>query len=76
MAMNPAAIMKIMSAKAQFEQTHPKAAAFVKAMLSQPMEEGTILEMTITRPGSDPVTTNIKVQASDLALLESLKDLH
>ena len=63
--MNPASIMKLMSAKSQFERNHPKFVAFVKQVFSKPLEEGTILEITVTRPGAEPVTANIKVQQSD-----------
>lgn len=73
--MNPAVLMKLMSAKTQFEQSHPKVISFLKAVFSRPIEEGTILELTVTRPGEEPVTTNLKVKDSDLALMESLKDL-
>lgn len=73
--MNPASIMKIMSAKAQFENNHPKFSAFIKTVFSRPIEEGTIIEITVTRPGEEPVTSNIKVQQSDLELLEGLKEL-
>ena len=73
--MNPASIMKIMSAKAQFERNHPKFSAFVRQVFSKPMEEGTVIEITVTRPGEEPLTANIKVQQSDLELLESLKDM-
>ena len=38
--MNPASIMKIMSAKAQFERNHPKFSAFLKVVFSRPVEEG------------------------------------
>ena len=72
--MNPAVLMKLMSAKAQFEQSHPKVISFLKTVFSRPIEEGTILELTVTRPGEEPVT-NLKVKDSDLALMESLKDL-
>ena len=37
--------------------------------------EGTIIEITITRPGEEPVSTNLKVQKSDLDLVEELKNL-
>ena len=37
--------------------------------------EGTIIEITITRPGEEPVSTNLKVQKSDLDLVEELKKL-
>lgn len=73
--MNPASIMKIMSAKAQFERNHPKFSAFVRKVFSKPMEEGTVIEITVTRPGEEPLTANIKVQQSDLELLEGLKDM-
>ncbi len=73
--MNPASIMKLMSAKSQFERKHPKFVAFVKSVFSKPLEEGTILEITVTRPGAEPVTANIKVQQSDLDLLEELKEM-
>ena len=35
--MNPASIIKIMSAKAQFEKNHPKFVAFIKTVFSRPM---------------------------------------
>lgn len=73
--MNPGAMMKIMSAKNQFEKNHPKFVAYIKTVFSRPVEEGTILEVTITRPGEEPVTSNIKIQQSDLELLSGLKDL-
>lgn len=73
--MNPSSILKLVSAKAKFEGNHPKFVSFVKSMLSRPVEEGTILEITVTRPGEAPVTANIKVQQSDLELLEELKEL-
>lgn len=73
--MNPTSILKLMSAKAQFERNHPKFMAFVKKVFSRPMEEGTILEVTVTRPGEEPLTANIKVQQSDLELLAELREL-
>ena len=73
--MNPASIMKIMSAKAQFERNHPKFSAFLKVVFSRPVEEGTVIEFIVTRPGEEPMTANIRVQQSDLDLLESLKEL-
>lgn len=73
--MNPAAIVKIMSAKSQFEKNHPKFVAFLKTVFSRPVEEGTVMEITVTRPGEEPVTANIKVQQSDLELLARLKEL-
>lgn len=72
---NPASVMKIMSAKAKFEEAHPKFMAFLSLLFSRPIEEGTIVEITVTRPGEEPITANIKVQQSDIDLFNELKDL-
>lgn len=73
--MNASSIMKFMGAKAQFERNHPKFVAFLKSVFSKPLEEGTIMEITVTRPGEEPVTANIRVQQSDLELLAEMKEL-
>ena len=73
--MNAASIMKLMSAKNQFSRNHPKFEAFLKSVFSRKIEEVTVIEITVTRPGEVPVTANIKVLQSDLELLEELKGL-
>ena len=73
--MNAASIMKLMSAKNQFSKNHPKFEAFIQSILSRPIEEDTVIEITVTRPGEKSVTANLKVQQSDLELLEELKGL-
>ena len=67
--------MKIMNAKNKFTANHPKFAAFLKAVFSREIEEGTVIEITVQRPGEAPITSNIKVKDSDLELLQSLKDM-
>lgn len=73
--MNPASIMKLMSAKNRFTENHPKFAAFVRAVFSKGIEEGTIIEIQVTRPGESPMTANIKVRQSDLELMRELREL-
>ncbi|MBQ1172907.1 MAG: hypothetical protein IIX48_09970 [Lachnospiraceae bacterium] len=73
--MNPAAMMQIMTALKKFESTHPKFVAFIKTMFGKGITEGTIIELTVINPGQDPVTTNIRVQQSDLDLVKQLQDL-
>ncbi|MDD6658147.1 MAG: hypothetical protein PUE95_12785 [Lachnospiraceae bacterium] len=73
--MNPAAMMQIMTALKKFESTHPKFVAFIKTMFGKGITEGTIIELTVINPGQDPVTTNIRVQQSDLELVKQLQDL-
>ena len=73
--LNPAAMMQIMTALKKFESTHPKFVAFIKTMFGKGITEGTIIELTVINPGQDPVTTNIRVQQSDLELVKQLQDL-
>lgn len=74
--MNPMALMKLMQMKNKFSADHPKFVAFLKMLFSRPIEEGTVLEVTIIRPGEAPVTANMKVNQSDLEMFEELKNLN
>ena len=71
--MNPVEMFKIMNAKRKFDANHPKFSAFLKAVFSRPVEEGTVIEITFTRPGEESITTNFKVQQSDLELVRELQ---
>ena len=73
--MNPASIMKIMNAKNKFTENHPKFVAFLNAVFSGGITEGTIIEITVTKPGEEPITTNMKVKQSDLDLMRELQDI-
>lgn len=73
--MNPASMMKIMNAKNKFTENHPKFVAFLSTVFSREITEGTIIEITVTRPGEEPLTTNMKVRQSDLDLMRELQDI-
>lgn len=73
--MNPASIMKIMNAKNKFTENHPKFVAFLNTVFAKGIAEGTVIEITVTRPGEESITTNMKVKQSDLDLFDELKDI-
>ena len=72
--MNPMALMKIMNAKNQFDANHPKFGAFLKAAFAGGIQEGTIIEMKVTKPDGETMTTNLKVKQPDLELLQQLQE--
>ena len=72
---NPASIMKIMNAKNKFTANHPKFAAFLNAVFSTGITEGTIIEITVTKPGEEPITTNMMVLDWVLELFLLLQDI-
>ncbi|MBE5926517.1 MAG: hypothetical protein E7270_06100 [Lachnospiraceae bacterium] len=67
--------MKLMKAKNKFSENHPRFVAFLNMIFSRGITEGTIIEITVTRPGEQPITSNIKVLQSDLELMEELKGI-
>ena len=75
MAMNPAAMMKIMGAMNTFKANHPKFMAFLSYVFQGGFPEGTVIEISVTKPGQEPITSNMKVTQSDLDLFNSLKDM-
>ncbi len=75
MAMNPQAVMKILAAINTFRSNHPKFAAFAQMIFKRGLDVDTVVEVTVTRPGEEPVTANMKVTESDLELFGALKEM-
>ena len=73
--LNPLTMMKLNQVKSKFISNHPKFAFFVKNIFSRKIEAGTIIEITVKRPGENPITSNMKVTESDIELLENVKDI-
>ncbi len=73
--MNPAVIMKMMNLKNKFEGNHPKFVSFLKFIIERGVEEGTIIEITVKKPNQEPVVGNMKIMASDMELLQELKEI-
>lgn len=72
---NPASMMKMMKAKNTFTENHPRFVAFLSAAFSGGIEEDTVIEISVEKPGQNKITSNIKVKQSDLELLEELKSM-
>ncbi len=68
-------MMQLAGAIGSFKNNHPKFAAFVEKFITTGVSEGTVIEITVTRPGEEPVTTNMKVLQSDIDMVNMLKEL-
>ncbi|WP_242826588.1 hypothetical protein [Oribacterium sp. NK2B42] len=73
---NPAEMMKIAGIMKKFQSNHPKVVAFMQHTFSNSIPVGSVIELTITKPGQDPVTTNFKVLEDDVEMVETLKKMH
>lgn len=74
--MNPMTLMKLAGLGRQFQASHPKVVAFFQKQIATGIPDGTILEMTIRKPGEEAVTANMRVTPQDLELLKELKNLN
>ena len=65
---NPAKLMKLKSLKEQFDENHPKFQRYLQFASKSALQEGAVIEITVTPPQGKPVSANIKVLKSDLEL--------
>lgn len=73
--MNPMNLLKMKQSFTQFTNQHPKFAMFIRNEFQGGIQEGTIIEISVQRPGQEKIVTNMKVQPSDLELFEDLKNM-
>lgn len=73
--MNPADIFKMKSLWDRFSNNHPKFPSFLNAVARQPIEAGTIIEVSITRPEGKTIATNLKLTPDDMELINQLKSM-
>ncbi|ETP73170.1 hypothetical protein UYO_0853 [Lachnospiraceae bacterium JC7] len=72
---NPAEMLKIGGVLRKFQSNHPKVVAFLNHELSSNIPVGSVIEMTVTKPGEAPVTTNFRVLQDDLDMVDTLKKM-
>ncbi len=71
--MDSTKMFKALGAINNFKSNHPKFFSFIDTVVRPGIPVDTVIEISVTKPGQETVTTNIKVKESDLELFESLK---
>ncbi len=74
MAINPMQLLKIKGLWDRFTGRHPKFPAFLKAMSQGAITEGSVLEITVTTVDGKVISSNLKVTAEDMEMIEELKN--
>ena len=75
MGMNPMALLKAKKTWETFCGNHPRFPAFMQAVQSAGIQEGTIIEVSVTTPAGKTMTTNVRLTASDMQAFNDLKGL-
>lgn len=75
MAFNPADLLRVRSAAAKFNSNHPKLLPFFNAARGKAMTPGSVIEIAITDPNGEKIETNLRVQESDIELINLLIEI-
>ena len=75
MGMNPLALLKAKKSWETFCGNHPRFPAFLQAVQGAGIQEGTIIEVSVTTPEGRKMTTNVRLTASDMQAFHDLKGL-
>ncbi|MCR5387720.1 MAG: hypothetical protein K6E56_00580 [Lachnospiraceae bacterium] len=73
--LNPQIFLKFNELRNRFNDNHPKLGKFLQVVANNYIGEGTIIEVTVKRADGETVTSNIKLNAEDMELMQALKDL-
>lgn len=74
--MNPMLLLQLKPAWEQFKANHPKLVNFVKAASKDGfMDEGTLIEISVTNRSGKTIASNVRVKQEDLAFLNTLKSV-
>lgn len=66
-------LLKIKGMWDQFTVRHPKFPAFLKAISQGAIGEGSVLEITVTSADGKVISSNLKVTAEDMEMINMLK---
>lgn len=75
MSINPMKLLQLQGAWNQFKNNHPKFPLFMSAVAKEGIREDTVIEIKITTPEGRDYNANLKLTASDMELIETLKNL-
>lgn len=72
---HPGEMMKAAGLFKKFQADHPKVVSYFQHFVTTGIPEGSVIEITITKPGERPVTTNFRVLQDDVEMVEALKNM-
>ena len=71
-----AMLQKLKSGIDRFRANHPKFPLFLKAVSQDALREGSVIEISVTTPEGKNYCSNVRLNADDMGLMETLKNLN
>jgi hypothetical protein len=72
---NPNMIFQMKNMWERFERNHPKFPKFLQAVGRECIEEGTVIEISVTKANGENITSNLRLNAEDMDLIRAIKEL-
>ena len=72
---NPMTVMKMFNERHQFIKNHPEFYPFVKQTFGGEIPTGTVIEISVQKPGEEVKAVSMKVQDSEKALFHAVQDM-
>lgn len=73
MGFNPIKMMQARTAITQFEKRHPRVRDFLESVSADALQEGTVVEVSVTTPQGKNYITNIRVTKEDIELFQNAR---
>lgn len=75
MAMDPMKLFQMKGMWDNFVRNHPKFPLFMSAVAQKGLKEDSIFEITVTTPEGEKISSNLKLSAQDIQMLQQVKNL-
>ncbi len=72
---NPMTVMKVINERHQFIKNHPEFYPFLKETFGEEVSEGTMLEISVKKPGEESRRVQMEIQESEKALFRAVQDI-
>lgn len=72
---HPNMILQIKNMWERFQMNHPKLPRFLQVVGTECMQEGTIIEISVTKPNGENITSNLRLNETDMEMVAALKEL-
>lgn len=72
---HPNMILQIKNMWDRFQMNHPKFPRFLQVVGVECMQEGTIIEISVTKPDGENITSNLRLNETDMEMIAALREL-
>lgn len=73
--MNPRRMLELAKLQQKFKKNHPKVFPFLKAASEKALQEGSVVDISVTTPEGKVMRTNLRIKPEDLEIVEQLKQM-